>query len=65
MHLTTQGVMGIISALVAIEMAIGHGTVSLTNAIPDSWIPRVQAWCNILAFVGTTIIAALSTGIAG
>ncbi len=65
MHLTVNGVMGIISFLVAVEMAIGHGTVSLTNAIPETWIPRVQAWCNILAFIGSTAVAALSTGIAG
>ena len=51
----------LLSALVAIELAIGHGTVQLTNAIPAPWIPAVQAWCNILAFFGTTISALLST----
>lgn len=65
MHFTTQGVMGIISFLVAVEMAIGHGTVQLTNAIPERWIPTVQAWCNILAFLGTTATGILSTGVAG
>ena len=60
-----RSVMLMISFLVAVEMAIGHGTVSLTNAIPESWIPRVQAWCNILAFIGSSMVAGLSTGIAG
>jgi hypothetical protein len=65
MHLTINAVMGIISFLVAIEMAIGHGTVQLTNAIPEKAIPTVQAWCNILAFIGTSMTAALSTGMFG
>jgi hypothetical protein len=59
-HLTVADWITIISLLVAIEMAIGHGTVSLTNAIPEAWVPRVQAWCNILAFVGSSIVTALS-----
>lgn len=49
-----------LSALVALELAVGHGTIQLTNAVPPAWIPIVQAWCNILAFVGTTISGILS-----
>jgi hypothetical protein len=41
---------------VTIEQAIGHGTVSLTNIIPASWAPYVTAWCNLLAFIGTSIM---------
>lgn len=50
----------LLSALVAVEMAVGHGTVSLTNAIPPTWIPYVTAWCNLLAFIGTTISGIMS-----
>jgi hypothetical protein len=42
--------------LVAVEQAIGHGTVSLTNLIPEQWAPYVTSWCNFLAFVGTSIM---------
>lgn len=49
-----------IGLAVAIETAIGHGSVQLTNAVPAAWIPVVQAWCVILAFIGTTIMTALS-----
>jgi hypothetical protein len=49
-----------LSLLVAVEMGVGHGTIALTNAIPEAWVPRVQAWCNILATVGSLMITALS-----
>jgi hypothetical protein len=42
--------------LVAVERAIGHGTVSLTNLIPEERAPYVTSWCNFLAFVGTSIM---------
>jgi hypothetical protein len=54
--------------LVTIEQAIGHGTVSLTGIIPVDWAPYVTSWCNLLAFVGTTIMtgqAAISSSATG
>lgn len=54
--------------LVAIEQAIGHGTVSLTNLIPADWAPYITSWCNFLAFIGTSIMtwqAAVSSPKAG
>lgn len=42
--------------LVAVEQAIGHGTVSLTNLVPAGWAPYITSWCNFLAFVGTSIM---------
>lgn len=41
---------------VGIEQAIGHGTVSLTNIVPADWAPYVTSWCNLLAFIGTSIM---------
>jgi hypothetical protein len=54
--------------LVTIEQAIGHGTVSLTNIVPADWTPYVTNWCNLLAFIGTTIMtgqAAISSNAPG
>lgn len=54
--------------LVTIEQAIGHGTVSLTNLVPESWAPYITSWCNFLAFVGTAIMtyqAAVSAPLPG
>jgi len=54
--------------LVTIEQAIGHGTVSLTGIIPADWAPYVTSWCNLLAFIGTTIMtgqAAISSNSPG
>jgi len=45
---------------VTVEQAIGHGTISLTNAIPATWIPIVTTWSNLLAFCGTAVMTALS-----
>ena len=47
---------------VTIATAIGGGTVTLTNLIPADWIPFVTGWTNLIAFVGTAILTAL-TGI--
>jgi hypothetical protein len=46
--------------LVTIELGIGGGSVKLTNAIPEAWQPFVVSWCNILGFIGTSIMTALS-----
>lgn len=54
--------------VVTIEIAISHGTIGFTNAIPAGWIPSVVAWAGILAFVGSTVMtymAAFSSAQAG
>lgn len=48
-------VTAVISILVVLELAIAQGTISLTDAIPASWIPIVVAWSKILAVVGSAI----------
>lgn len=48
-------VTAVISILVVLELAISQGTISLTDAIPASWIPVVVAWSKILAVVGSAI----------
>lgn len=50
----------LIGLVVTIQTAIGHGTVSLTNVVPEAWAPYVTSWCNLLAFVGTATMTALS-----
>jgi hypothetical protein len=60
MQISTQKAILWLSGLVAIETAIGGGTINLTNAVPASWIPTIAAWCNILAFVGSSIVATLA-----
>ncbi|HYM31817.1 MAG TPA: hypothetical protein VEU47_10980 [Candidatus Cybelea sp.] len=54
--------------LVTIEQAVGHGTISLTNIVPADIAPYVTSWCNLLAFIGTTIMtgqAAVSSSATG
>jgi hypothetical protein len=46
--------------VVTIEEGIAGGSIKLAHAIPDSWIPVVDAWASILAFSGTAIMTALS-----
>lgn len=50
----------LIGVLVVIEQAVGQGTVKLTDAIPAAWIPGVISWCNILAFIGTALMTAMT-----
>jgi hypothetical protein len=49
-----------IGVLVTIEQGIGQGTVRLSHVVPDEWIPWVIGWCNLLGFIGSTIMTALS-----
>lgn len=49
-----------IGILVILEQGIGQGTVSLTNVVPESWVPYIKGWCNLLAFFGTTIMTAVA-----
>lgn len=60
MELSRQKIILGISIAVALETGIGSGTVSLTNAVSPSWIPTIQAWMNILAFFGSTIVTMLA-----
>lgn len=52
----------VLGILVTIAVGIGGGAVQLTHAIPADYIPVVQAWNNIIGFVGTAVLTAL-TGI--
>lgn len=49
-----------LGVLVTVEMAIGNGSVSLTNVVPLDWAPYVQGWCNLLGFVGTAVMTGMS-----
>ena len=54
--------------LIYLEKGVGQGAISLTNMIPESWIPHVLAWCNGLAWGGVglmTTLAAFSSNATG
>ena len=52
-----------LGVLVTIEQGVAGGAVSLTNMVPEAWIPVVLAWDRAMAFVGTAVMTAL-TGVA-
>lgn len=43
--------------LVAVEIQIGNGSMSLSNMVPDAWIPFVKAWAANLGSIGALIMA--------
>lgn len=45
--------------IITICIGIDAGTVSLTNVIPASAVPTVEAWSGLMAFVGSTILTAM------
>lgn len=51
----------IIGIIITAAIGISAGTVHLTHAIPDAWIPAVVAWSGIIAFIGS----AIQTGLQG
>ena len=46
--------------LVTIETAIGQGAIKLTNVVPADIAPYIIGWSQLLGFIGTTIMTALS-----
>lgn len=49
-----------IGVVITVAIGISQGSVQLAHAIPDAWIPYVNAWSGILAFVGSAILTALN-----
>ncbi len=45
---------------VTIEQGIGQGSVKLTNVVPNSWIPFIDGWCTLLAFIGNIVMTAMA-----
>ena len=50
----------IIQLVVFVAVGISQGTVHLTNMIPETWIPIVNAYCGFIAFLGTGFTTLLS-----
>jgi hypothetical protein len=58
----------VLVGLIDIQKGIGAGAVSLTNMVPDSWIPHIVAWNTGLAWIGIQLVgvlAALSSNSSG
>ena len=49
-----------IGIAVTIEQGIAGGSIKLTHAFPEDWIPFIDAWASILAFAGTAVMTAMS-----
>lgn len=57
----SPGARFIIGIMITAAIGISAGTVQLTHAIPEKWIPIVVAWSGIIAFIGS----AVQTGLQG
>lgn len=58
----------VLAWLVGVQKGIGQGAISLTNMVPDAWIPHIIAWNNGLAWLGVGLmglLAALSSSETG
>lgn len=55
----SPGARFIIGIVITTAIAISAGTIHLTHAIPDNWIPAVIAWSGIIAVVGSAIQTSL------
>lgn len=52
----------ILSILVAVELQIGSGQMSLAHMFPADWIPFIIAWSSNLGSIGATVMAVISYG---
>jgi hypothetical protein len=50
-------ILGIITTL---SLAIGQGTIHLTGAVPDTWIPVITGWAAIISTVNSAVLTALA-----
>jgi hypothetical protein len=50
----------LIGLAVTTAIGISQGAVQLTHAIPGDWIPATEAWCGIIAFVGSAATTTIS-----
>jgi hypothetical protein len=53
LHFNWLVMLGIVTTIM---QGLTSGTIHLTNAIPDSWIPRVTAWAGIFATLNSVIL---------
>ena len=49
-----------IGIVITIAVGISQGALNLAHAIPIDWIPYVNAWSGIIAFVGSAILTTLN-----
>jgi hypothetical protein len=49
----------LLTFLVDIEGAAGHGQFQLDSMFPSSWVSFITSWCDTLAYCGTTLIGLL------
>lgn len=48
-----------LGVVVTVAMAIGGGTVVLTNIVPADYLPVVKNWCILIGTVGSAVLTAL------
>lgn len=44
----------------SVLLLVASGTVNLTGALPDLWVPVITKWCAILGAINSTILTAAS-----
>jgi hypothetical protein len=49
-----------ISIFVTVAIGVSSGSLVLTHAIPQDYIPFVTAWCGIISFAGSAFLTALN-----
>lgn len=61
-YLNSLNWLSVLAIVVAVEMQIGNGTMSITNMFPETWVPYVKVWMGNLGTVGALILAEGSRG---
>jgi len=49
-----------LGVFVTIAVAVGNGSVHLTDMVPVEWVKPITAWNSFLGFVGTALMTALT-----
>ena len=49
-----------LGVFVTIALAVGNGTVHLTDMVPLAWIKPIVAWNAFLGFIGATAMTAMT-----
>ena len=51
----------VVATVVAIDQAIGGGTISLDHVFPETWAPWIKGWAGFLGGILGFVVAALTT----
>lgn len=49
----------LVGIVILLAQAVGQGTINFSDALPAAYIPRIDAWCRIIAVTGNLVMTGM------